>query len=492
MTRTGRNLTEKCGVFGVFGHPSASYFTALGIRALQHRGEEACGITSYDEANHKFHTERHMGWASHAFGDFDFRNMPGIAAIGHNRYATQGVSEFRNIQPLYADLKDGGMALAHNGNLTNWQTLRRALVADGAIFQSTSDTEVVMHLTAQSRSSSTDQQFIEALKSIEGGFALVCLTHNELIGARDPNGIRPLVLGRMEQENAWVLSSETCAFHTIGAKFVREIEPGEVIIINDGMSEPRSITNVFPPMTERRCAFEYVYFARPDSVVGGQSIYDVRQNMGRELARETGVDADIVVAVPDSGLPAAMGYAKQSGIPLEMGIIRSHYAGRSFIQPADDLRQDAILKKHAPNPAVLRGKRVVLVDDSIVRGSTSKQVVAMVRAAGAKEIHFRSASPEVRYPDHYGIDLAKESELLAHNKTHLEMQTHMDVDSLGFISVDGFYRAVGFEDGRDPVNPQLADHVFTKHYPTPLTDRDGLADHVLPYQPSLLAAQVNG
>jgi amidophosphoribosyltransferase len=453
---------EECGVFGIFGSLEASLLTALGLHALQHRGQEACGIITFD--GKRFPSERHMGLVGEHFGGDLRQRLPGYAAIGHNRYSTQGRPMLRNIQPVYADLASGGFAVAHNGNLTNARKLRQELVRDGSIFQSTMDSEVLLHLVARSSKPRLVDRLTEALHQVDGGYALVALTGKKLIGARDPIGLRPLVLGRLG--DAYVLASETCALDIIGAEFIREIENGEMVVIgDDGVESIR----VFPMRPPSPCIFEYVYFARPDSVVQGRSIYEVRRRMGHELARETGVPADVVVPVPDSGVPAALGYSEISGIPFQMGIIRNHYVGRTFIQPTQIGRQAAISKKHSPNRAVLEGARVILVDDSIVRGNTSKKIVQLVREAGAKEIHFRSASPPILNPDFYGIDMAAKSELFAAIHSHAEMVAELEVDSLGFLSVPGLYRAIG-EPVRQAAQPQFADHCFTGDYPTQLVD----------------------
>lgn len=455
----------ECGVFGVFGVDDASAVAALGLHALQHRGQEACGIASSDGS--RFHTERHMGLVGDAFTGHDLvQRLPGRAAIGHTRYSTAGGSYIRNVQPMFADLDTGGIALAHNGNLTNFLELRNQLVGQGAIFQSTSDSEVILHLIARSRRSKIMERFIEALSMIEGGYALIALTNKKLIGARDPLGIRPLVLGQLH--GRYVLASETCALDMIGATFVRDIEHGEVVVIDDkGIESMRP----FPALKARPCIFEYVYFARPDSVVNGRSVYDVRKNMGRILARETGVQADVIVPVPDSGVPAALGYAEESGIPFELGIIRNHYIGRTFIQPTQAVRDLGVRRKHSPNRVALDGKRVVLIDDSIVRGTTSVKIVRMVREAGAREVHLRSASPPILYPDFYGIDMPDRDRLLAAQKSMEEMTEFLGVDSLGFLSVQGLYDAMG-AGPRNPMTPQFTDHYFTGEYPTRLRDRE--------------------
>ena len=455
----------ECGVFGVFGADDASALTALGLHALQHRGQEACGIASYD--GQRFHWERHAKQVGDAFGDGNLgKRLPGPAAIGHTRYSTAGGSFIRNVQPMFADLEGGGLALAHNGNLTNYLYLRDRLVGEGSIFQSTSDSEVILHLIARSRQRKIVDKFIDALRQIEGGYALVALTKKKLIGVRDPLGIRPLVLGDLDGRP--VLASETCALEIVGAKFVRDVEHGEMVVISaDGVESIRP----FPAAKARPCIFEYVYFSRPDSVVNGRSVYEVRKRMGVRLAQESAVPADVVVPVPDSGVPAALGFAQETGLPFEMGIIRNHYVGRTFIQPTQATRELGVRMKLSPNRPVLEGKRVLLIDDSIVRGTNSVRVVRMVRDAGAKEVHLRSASPPIKFPDFYGIDLPDRDKLLAATKTLDEMKAMLEVDSLSFLSVDGLYWAMG-ADARDPAQPQFTDHYFTGDYPTRLLDRE--------------------
>jgi amidophosphoribosyltransferase len=474
---------EECGVFGVFGSEDASVLAALGLHGLQHRGQEGCGIVSFDG---RFHHERHLGLVGEHFSGADVpKRLPGHAAIGHTRYATQGGTILRNVQPLFADLALGGFAIAHNGNLTNARHLRERLVEDGAIFQSTSDTECILQLIARSRRAKVVDRFVEALHDIEGAYALVCLTKSKLIGARDPIGIRPLVLG--DRDGAPILASETCALDMIGAKFVRAVEPGEVVVITrDGAGEV-VIESHFPfaRRKARPCIFEFVYFARPDSVIDGRSVYDIRKRMGMRLAQETKVDADVIVPVPDSGVPAAMGYAQHSGITYELGIIRNHYVGRTFIQPKQEIRALGVRLKHSANREVIRGKRVVLVDDSIVRGTTSQKIVRMVREAGAREVHLRSASPPIKHPDFYGIDMPSIDQLMAAQMTLEEMRKQLEVDSLGFLSIDGLYWAMG-EDARNPINPQFTDHAFTGDYPTALLDH-GTDRASKDFQLSLLA-----
>jgi amidophosphoribosyltransferase len=456
-------LHEECGVFGIFGHPEAAAITALGLHALQHRGQEAAGITSFD--GERFYSERRLGLVGDHFSNAaTIERLPGNSAVGHVRYATTGATILRNVQPLFAELASGGLAVAHNGNLTNGLTLRRELIADGAICQSTSDTEVVLLLTARSRKTKIVDRFVEALWRIEGAYALVALTNKKIIGARDPLGIRPLVLG--ELDGFPILTSETCALDIIGANFVRDIENGEVIVLDEN-----GVTTFkpFPPRAARPCIFEYVYFARPDSIVHGRSVYDARKAMGAELAREAPAEADVVVPVPDSGVPAALGYAQTLGLPFELGIIRNHYVGRTFIQPTQAIRESGVKLKHNANRAVVAGKRIVLIDDSIVRGTTSVKIVAMMREAGAREVHFRISSPPIAHPDFYGIDTPERDKLLAARMSLAEMCDYIGADSLAFLSVDGIYRAMGFP-GRNPTAPRFTDHCFTGDYPTALAD----------------------
>ncbi|MEI7599393.1 MAG: amidophosphoribosyltransferase [Aestuariivirga sp.] len=459
-------LREECGVFGIYGHPDAAALTALGLHALQHRGQEAAGIVSFD--GERFQTERRLGLVGDHFSSEKVINrLQGSSALGHVRYSTTGETILRNVQPLFAELAVGGFAVAHNGNLTNGLTLRRELIGQGAICQSTSDTEVILHLVARSQKTRIVERYIDALRSLEGAYALVALTNKKLIGARDPNGIRPLILG--ELNGAYILCSETCALDIIGAKYIREIENGEVVVISDAGIES---LHPFPKQPARHCIFEYIYFSRPDSILGGRSIYDVRKGMGRELARESAIDADVIVPIPDSGVPAAIGYAQETGIPFELGIIRNHYVGRTFIEPTQTIRSLGVKLKHNANRAVVQGKRVVLIDDSIVRGTTSVKIVRMMYEAGAKEVHMRISSPPIKHPDFYGIDTPEQKSLLAATHTLEEMRQYIGVDSLAFLSVDGVYRAVGYP-GRDNARPQFTDHCFTGDYPTHLTDLVG-------------------
>jgi amidophosphoribosyltransferase len=474
----GDRLREECGVFGIFNHPDAAAITALGLHALQHRGQESAGIVSTD--SHRFFSERRLGLVGDNFSRRDvIDHLPGQMAMGHVRYSTTGGTILRNIQPLFAELDAGGFAVGHNGNLTNGLTLRRQLVRDGAIMQSTTDTEVILHLVARSHKPRFVDRFIEALRTIEGAYALVGLTNKKLVGARDPLGIRPLVIGKLD--GATILASETVALDIIGAQYVRDVENGEVIIVDeDGLHSHKP----FPPAIARPCIFEYIYFARPDSIVGGRHVYTIRKTMGAELAREAPADVDVIVPVPDSGVPAALGYSQETGVPFDLGIIRNHYVGRTFIQPTQSIRELGVRLKHNANRAVVKGKRIVLIDDSLVRGTTSVKIVQMMREAGAKEVHMRIASPPITHSDYYGIDTPEREKLLAANHDVESMRQFIGADSLAFLSVNGIYRAMG-EEGRSEERPQFTDHCFTGDYPTPLTDRT--AQDSLPRQLSLLA-----
>ncbi len=459
----GDTLREECGVFGIYGHPDAAAITALGLHALQHRGQEAAGIVSFN--GHVFHLERKLGLVGDSFSDrATIERLEGFSSIGHVRYSTTGETVLRNVQPLFAELDGGGFAVAHNGNLTNGLTLRRNLIREGAICQSTTDTEVIVHLVARSRKSRVTDRFVEAIQQIEGAYALVALSNKKLIGARDPLGIRPLVIG--ELDGRYILTSETCALDIIGARFVRDVENGEVVVISDDGIESFRFA---PEQTPRPCIFEYIYFARPDSIVNGRSVYEVRKGMGRELALESPADADVVIPVPDSGVPAALGYAQTCGLPYELGIIRNHYVGRTFIQPTQSVRELGVRMKHSANRSAIQGKRIVLVDDSLVRGTTSVKIVRMMREAGAKEVHFRIASPPITHPDFYGIDTPEKEKLLAANHDLEQMRAYIGADSLAFLSIEGIYRSMG-EERRNPAQPQFTDHCFTGDYPTALTD----------------------
>jgi amidophosphoribosyltransferase len=457
---------EECAIFGVYGHSDASALTALGLHALQHRGQEACGIVASERG--RFHIHRALGQVGENFGDEEvIKALPGSAAIGHNRYSTAGETVMRNVQPLFADFESGGFAIGHNGNLTNALQLRRNLVRRGCLFQSTTDTEVIIHLIATSAFSTVIDRMVDALRQVEGAYSLVALTDRTLIGVRDPLGVRPLVLGRLD--DAYVLASETCAFDIIGARFERDIEPGELIVIDE---EGCHSTRPFPARPRRFCVFEYVYFARPDSILEGMNVYEARRRIGAELAREAPASADIVIPVPDSGVPAALGYAREAGLPYELGIVRNHYVGRTFIEPSDSIRNLGVKLKHNANRAVIDGKRVVLVDDSIVRGTTSTKIVEMVRHAGATEVHMRVASPPTTHSCYYGVDTPDRKELLAAQHDTEAMRRIIGVDSLAYLSLDGLYRAVG-ERRRDPAAPQYCDACFSGEYPIRLVDREG-------------------
>lgn len=456
---------EECGVFAIYGHKAAASLTALGLHALQHRGQEASGIVSFD-GDH-FYVHRGLGLVDEIFGSQPvIDSLKGTLAIGHNRYATTGDTLLRNVQPLYADLDFGGFALGHNGNLTNAHLLRRGLVKKGALFQSTTDTETIVHLMAHSDKTSVIDRQIDALNQIMGAYALVSLTKDQIIGVRDPHGFRPLVLGRLGE--AYILTSETCALDIIGATYVRDVQPGEMVILSPAGLESRF---PFAKAENRFCIFEYIYFARPDSFMEGKSVYAARREIGAQLAREAPCpEADVVVPVPDSGVPAAIGYAAASGLPFELGIIRNHYVGRTFIQPTTDIRNLGVKRKHNANKTFLEGKKVVLVDDSIVRGTTSRQIVEMVRAAGALEVHMRISSPPTRYSCYYGIDTPSSSELLAHNHTPEEIAKIIGVDSLGYLSVEGMYKAVTGHTQSEAPERTYCDACFTGNYAVALAD----------------------
>ncbi|CCW18043.1 Amidophosphoribosyltransferase [Sphingobium indicum BiD32] len=474
-------LREECGIFGVSGADTASAIVALGLHALQHRGQEAAGITSWD--GHDFHTHRAMG---HVAGNFDrdevIRGLPGGSACGHVRYSTTGETSLRNVQPLYAELNSGGFAVAHNGNISNAMKVRRELIRRGSIFQSTSDTEVIIHLVATSSYRTLLDKFIDALKQVEGAYSLIVMTPEGMIACRDPLGIRPLVMGKLG--DTIMFASETVAFDVVGADYIRSIDPGELVIVTNA-GEIRS-HRPFGDVHPRPCIFEHVYFSRPDSIVDGSSVYSVRKAIGAQLAIENPVEADYVIPVPDSGVPAAIGYAQQSGIPFELGIIRSHYIGRTFIQPGDKVRHLGVKLKHNANRALIQGKKIVLIDDSIVRGTTSLKIVQMMREAGAAEVHMRIASPPTKHSCFYGVDTPERTKLLAHKLDVGGMQDFIHADSLSFISIDGLYKALG-EARRADGRPQYCDACFTGDYPTTLTDQD---DVVVTDQLELLAERV--
>jgi amidophosphoribosyltransferase len=459
-------LREECGIFGILGTKDAAAHTALGLHALQHRGQEAAGIVAFDGT--QFHTHRGLGHVADNFGSGTvIAQLPGSSAIGHVRYATTGGTILRNVQPLFAEFDFGGFAIGHNGNLTNGHALRTSLVKRGCLFQSTTDTEVIVHLMATSEGDVVER-LIYALRQVEGAYSLVAIARDKVIGVRDPLGVRPLVLGKLD--DSWILTSETCALDIIGAHFVREVEPGEIVVLD--AAGVRSIKPFGRVPPQRFCIFEYIYFARPDSIVEGSSVYAARTRIGAELARESHVPADVIIPVPDSGVPAAIGYAAEAKIPFELGIIRNHYVGRTFIEPTDHIRHLGVRLKHNANRAIIQGRRVILVDDSIVRGTTSKKIVEMVRSAGATEVHMRISSPPTRHSCFYGIDTPQKEKLLAHQHDVAGMAKFIGVDSLAFISMDGLYRAMG-KPGRDAAKPQYCDACFTGDYPTTLTDVDG-------------------
>jgi len=459
-------LREECGLFGIVGVEEAAAHVALGLHALQHRGQEGAGIVTYDGS--RFHGHRVLGHVGSGFSRPEVMGqLKGRNGMGHVRYATTGETVLRNVQPIFAELDSGGFAIAHNGNLTNAQLLRRELVSRGCIFQSTMDTEVIIHLVATSPFRTLVERLIDALKQVQGAYSLVILANDMMIGVRDPYGVRPLILG--ELKGAPILTSETCALDIIGATYVRDVEPGEMVVVRDGKVESH---RPFRVTHSRFCIFEYVYFARPDSDIEGRSVYDARKRIGMELARESHVEADVVIPVPDSGVPAAIGYAAESKIPFELGIIRNHYVGRTFIEPTDHIRHLGVKLKHNANRAMIEGKRIILVDDSIVRGTTSVKIVNMMREAGAREVHMRIASPPTTHSCFYGVDTPERSKLLAAQHDVAGMAEFIGVDSLAFVSIDGLYRAMG-EPGREKKMPQFCDACFTGDYPIELTDQLG-------------------
>ena len=459
-------LKEECGIFGISNTKDASALTALGLHALQHRGQEGCGIVTFD--GKQYFSEKRFGLVGDNFNkEKILKKLQGDYAIGHNRYSTTGENTLRNIQPFFADTNAGGIGVAHNGNLTNSISLRKKLVDEGAIFYTTSDTETIVQLIAKSKRAKTIDKIVDAIFQIQGGYALVMLTQTSLVGVRDPFGIRPLVIGKLK--NSYVLASETCALDIIGAKFIREVENGEIVLIEN--NELKSI-KPFPPRKVRPCVFEYIYFARPDSMLGGKTAYEHRKNLGSELAKENDVDADIVVPVPDSGNAAALGFAQFLNVKFELGLVRNHYVGRTFIEPSQKIRSLGVKLKLNANQSTIQGKKIILVDDSLVRGTTSHKIVKMLYDAGAKEVHVRIACPEIKFPDFYGVDTPTKKELLAANKSNSEICEYIGAKSLKFLSVNGMYRAIGF-DGRNESYPQLTDHYFTGDYPVKPIDELG-------------------
>jgi len=451
-------LKEECGVFGIFNNKDASALTALGLHALQHRGQEGCGIISFD--GNSFYAERRLGLVGDNFTKGKvLENLPGKCAIGHNRYSTSGNNLIKNIQPFFADLYDGGISIAHNGNLSNAQYLRKILVKDGSIFQTTSDTETIVQLIAKSKRKGIIEKIIETLFKIQGGYALTILTKNRLIGIRDPFGIRPLVIGKLNK--SYVLASETCALDIIEAKFVREVENGEIVVITENGLES---IKPFPKLKERPCIFEYIYFSRPDSIINGVSVYEYRKKLGAQLSEESHIKSDLIVPVPDSGVPAAIGYAEKIKKNVELGIIRNHYVGRTFIEPTQQIRSFGVKLKHNINKSLVKNKSIILIDDSLVRGTTSVKIVKMLYEAGAKEVHLRIASPPIKYPDYYGVDTPNQNELIASKLDVEGMRKLIDATTLQFLSIEGLYKSMGF-DKRNSSYPQFTDHCFTGEYP---------------------------
>ena len=461
-------LREECGIFGVSNYEDASALVALGLHALQHRGQEGCGVVSYDGKN--FHSEKRQGLVGDHFTDPKIlKNLPGNSAIGHNRYSTTGETSLRNIQPFFADLHIGGLSIAHNGNLTNALTLREVLVKDGAIFRTTSDTETIVQLIAKSKREKFLDKLIDALFQIQGGYSLVLMTNKKVVGVRDPFGIRPLVIGKLK--NSYIIASETCALDIVGAKFIREIENGEIVIVEN--NDIRSV-KPFPIKKPRPCIFEYIYFARPDSLIKNKCAYEYRKKLGIELAKESDLEADLVVPVPDSGVPAALGYAEYSKKPFELGLIRNHYVGRTFIEPTQNIRSLGVKLKLSPTKTIVKDKSIILIDDSLVRGTTCHKIVKMLYEAGAKEVHVRIACPEIKYPDFYGVDMPTKEELLASKKDNLEICEYIKAKSIKFLSLDGLYKAL-INEKRNSNYPQFSDHYFTGEYPVePQDDLKGI------------------
>ena len=457
-------LREECGVFGISNHEDASALVALGLHALQHRGQEGCGIVSFDGKN--YHSEKRQGLVGDHFTDLRIlKNLPGNYAIGHNRYSTTGETSLRNIQPFFADLHMGGLSIAHNGNLTNALLLREILVKEGAIFRTTSDTETIVQLIAKSKREKFLDKLIDTLFQIQGGYSLVLMTNKKLVGVRDPFGIRPLVIGKLK--DSYIFASETCALDIVGATFVRDVENGEIVIIEN--NKLNSI-KPFPKQKPRPCVFEYIYFARPDSLIKNKCAYEYRKRLGYELAKETDLNADLVVPVPDSGVPAALGYAEKSKKNFELGLIRNHYVGRTFIEPTQNIRSLGVKLKLNSSKTIVKNKSIILIDDSLVRGTTCHKIVKMLYESGAREVHVRIACPEIKYPDFYGVDMPTEEELLANNKNNQEMCDYIKAKSLKFLSLDGLYTAL-INEKRSTHYPQFSDHYFTGNYPIEPQDK---------------------
>ena len=451
-------LKEECGVFGIFNNKDAAAFTALGLHALQHRGQESCGIVTFD--GKKFYSEKRIGLVGDNFTKGNvLEKLPGTNAIGHNRYSTSGSNLIKNVQPFFADLHTGGISIAHNGNLSNSLYLRRELVKNGSIFQTTSDTETIVQLIAKSKRTKIIDKIVDSLFKIQGGYALTILTNKKLIGIRDPFGIRPLVIGKLN--TSYVLASETCALDIIGAKLIREVSNGEIVIITEKGLES---IKPFPKIKERPCIFEYIYFSRPDSIINNVSVYEYRKKLGAELAKEHDIAADFIVPVPDSGVPAAIGYAEQLKKSIELGIIRNHYVGRTFIEPTQQIRSLGVKLKHNINKSLIKNKSLILIDDSLVRGTTAVKIVKMLYEAGAKEVHLRIASPPIKYPDYYGVDTPSKNELLASKLNLKSMRKFINAKTLKFLSINGLYKAMGYKK-RNISHPQFTDHCFTGDYP---------------------------
>jgi len=457
-------LREECGIFGISNHTDASALVALGLHALQHRGQEGCGIVSFDGKS--YHSEKRQGLVGDHFTDSEIlKKLPGNFAVGHNRYSTTGETSLRNIQPFFADLHIGGLSVAHNGNLTNALLLRETLVKDGAIFRTTSDTETIVQLIAKSKREKFIDKLIDTLFQIQGGYSLVLMTNKKLVGVRDPFGIRPLVIGKLK--NSYIFASETCALDIVGATFVREVENGEIVVIEN--EELKSV-KPFPNQKQRPCVFEYIYFARPDSIINNRCAYEYRKDLGKELAKEKDLNADLVVPVPDSGVPAALGYAKESKKQFELGLIRNHYVGRTFIEPTQNIRSLGVKLKLSSTKTIVKNKSIILIDDSLVRGTTCHKIVKMLYESGAKEVHVRIACPEIKYPDFYGVDMPTKEELLAHKKNNSEMTDYINAKSLKFLSIEGLYKAL-IGEKRNSIYPQFSDHYFTGEYPVKPHDK---------------------